>query len=113
QVLINFMKTQEEVWYGSATSLYMELKKLADELGIKKSFPSNPNWLWKEIERVIPNLIIFGLDAKRGRASEFNWIKLIKDTEIFSKMNNSQGSSDVSGGSGSILQTSVEDIINE
>lgn len=112
QVLINFMKTQEEVWYGSATSLYMELKKLADELGIKKSFPSNPNWLWKEIERVIPNLIIFGLDAKRGRASEFNWIKLIKDTEIFSKMNNLQGSSDVSGGSGSILETSVEDIIN-
>lgn len=113
QVLINFMKTQEEIWYGSATSLYMELKKLADELGIKKSFPSNPNWLWKEIERVIPNLIIFGLDAKRGRASEFNWIKLIKDPEIFSKMNNLQGSGDVSGGSGSILHTSAEDVISE
>lgn len=110
QVLVKFMKEQGEVWSGSATTLYTELKLVAVNLEITKSFPQSPNWLWKEIERVRPNLSVFGLSIEKGRSAQFNLIKVTKDTETFEKMNSFD---EVSGSNGSILETSAEDIISE
>lgn len=93
--IIQFMETQNE-WQGSSTELYTKLEIIADNLKIKQGFPKSPNWLWKRIKEIRPNLLSKGITANRERNNTTNLITLTKTTITTStvKVNDDSDSSD-------------------
>lgn len=87
KVVFNFMETQSE-WSGSATDLYEKLDHIAESLNVDKRnnrYPNDPNWLWRRLKEVKPNLAAQGImiekddrDRSRGRI-----IRLIKDNKVY------------------------------
>lgn len=67
RVLVSFMQDRED-WSGTATDLYHKLKELASELQFdtkNKNFPTDPNWLWRRMKEVEPNLSKIGIRIQK------------------------------------------------
>jgi hypothetical protein len=56
------------------------LEAQADKLKIKKGFPKSPNWLWRKIKDVRPNLMAYGLDVIKNRELAGTYITISKQT---------------------------------
>lgn len=81
QIVIDFMSDKEE-WEGTSSELYSLLKKAAEdanfEIGGRNGFPKAPNWLWKKILPIHPNLNALGIYAYHDEVSKNSTIKLTK-----------------------------------
>lgn len=78
QTLIEFMSNQTNDWIGKSSELFDVLEAQADKLKIKKGFPKSPNWLWRKIKDVRPNLMAYGLDVTKNRELAGTYITISK-----------------------------------
>ena len=63
RVIMAFMDDKIE-WIGPATDLYVELDDIAESLKVdtkNRKYPSDPNWLWRRMKEVRPNLESHGI----------------------------------------------------
>ena len=75
QVVLEFMNGKK-IWDGTSTELYEELLEVAEKLKIKSRFPKAPSWIWKKINVVRSNLLIYGIRAEKYREGRGNKIRL-------------------------------------
>ncbi len=78
QTLVEFMSHQTTDWIGKSSELFDALEDQADKLKIKKGFPKSPNWLWRKIKDVRPNLMAYGLDVTKNRELAGSYITITK-----------------------------------
>jgi hypothetical protein len=61
------MSDRTQDWVGKSSDLFDLLETQAEKLKLKKGFPKSPNWLWRKIKDVRPNLMAYGLEVTKSR----------------------------------------------
>lgn len=125
QLVIEFMKEQNEIWEGTASELYESLEPLAERMKLKWGFPKAPNWLWRRIKEVRPNLMLLGIQANRGEKAIGTMVTLTKNSTentatAATEENNTATSNETiwqqngsNGSNGGINEETVENLSDE
>lgn len=87
KVLLKFIEDRSE-WHGSATELYNEFEDIAELLMVDKRngrYPRDPNWLYRRIVEVKPNLESLGVFVEKDETnrSDGRIISIKTDPKLF------------------------------
>ena len=81
RVIMTFMDDKDKIeWIGPATDLYIELDDIAEALKVdkkNKKYPSDPNWLWRRMKEVRPNLESHGIYIEKDDSSRSTGRRII------------------------------------
>ena len=80
QAIIDFMEKRKE-WKGTPTELLGQLQEVAEKLKLDpkgKKWPKEPNWLWRLIKEVRPNLLALGIKAENKTEGKDRQITLTR-----------------------------------
>lgn len=82
QTIIRFMENKD-AWEGTSSTLFNELNEIAENMHFSTNkydgFPKSPNWLWKKVMQVKPNLEAIGIYPARRESTTGTIITLIKN----------------------------------
>ena len=81
RVIMAFMDDENKTeWLGPATDLYNKLKVIAESLSVdphNRKYPKDPNWLWRRMKEVRPNLESHGIYIEKDDSSRSTGRRII------------------------------------